>query len=83
MIICSCNIVSDKDIERAIEELFEVCSDIKKITSWGILKILWKKYDCFGCQPAFEKLVWEIEIKVREKIKNKTCNTIVLFEAAE
>lgn len=83
MIVCSCNIVSDTAIETAITEMLEICSDIKKVTSGGVLKILGKKYDCFGCQPAFEKVVQEIETKIRQKIPQPNEERIIFAEAAE
>jgi hypothetical protein len=68
MIVCSCNIITRRDIERVIERL--LCADPYAVLTPNLIyHQLGKRGRCCGCFPEASRILVEHCIAVREQIE--------------
>ena len=56
MVVCSCNVISDRDIKTAVQTLSERCPDAK-LSAANILGEMGCIHDCCGCVPHLKQIV--------------------------
>lgn len=59
MIICSCNVISDKDLEEGIAQL-QAEYPHRKLTAGMVYRSLGKAFRCKGCLPLAVQVVQEL-----------------------
>ncbi len=77
MIVCSCTVITDKDIETAVLEIMSV--DNAPLPTPGIVyRHLSKKMNCCGCAPiAVETIYKKMEmLEAQGQICPCACNTV-------
>ncbi len=66
MIICSCNVISDRDIEQALLEIFATPAPLVP-TPGVVFRQLAKRMNCCGCAPlAVETIYRQVDRLQRE-----------------
>ena len=58
MIVCSCNVISDREIRQAVETLTNREPDAK-LSARNVLAEMGCKPDCCGCMSHFRRIVRE------------------------
>ncbi|MEZ5817878.1 MAG: hypothetical protein R3D44_12425 [Hyphomicrobiaceae bacterium] len=58
MIVCSCNVISDRDIERVLIEIFSK-ADAPIPTPGLVYRELSKRMDCCSCAPLAVGVIYE------------------------
>ncbi len=59
MIICSCNVISDKELEEGIARL-QATYPHRKLTAGMVYRSLGKSFRCKGCLPLAVQVVKEL-----------------------
>ncbi|MEZ5852436.1 MAG: (2Fe-2S)-binding protein [Hyphomicrobiaceae bacterium] len=58
MIVCSCNVISDRDIERALLDIFRL-PDAPIPTPGLVYRHLSHRMNCCGCAPLAVSVIYE------------------------
>ena len=78
MIICSCNIISEKQIEKAIVGLLDE-QEWRLITPAQVYHTLEKYGKCCGCFPSVSKLIVRVTKEFHLKNSTPDCRLITLM----